>query len=646
MGKNSNNSGLVADTLFNYLRDVIYNPASASLNIKELPEEFRDLGKGLQYFSNCIIEATTLAKEMARGNLNCALPPPGNELAASLKTLHSSLKHLTWQTQQVAKGDYSQRVDFMGDFSEAFNNMIVQLDERWQVTQNEKTRLKRNVELILTNCPDPILLFDKQNRLSYVSSSFIALCSGATFSGVVGKHVSELFTPFVPEGFSQHIESMFNAAVIKNHTENTRQYIDFRQNGNARHYQLQVTPMLAENGKTDGVLLFMHDITELTRSKELAERSSRAKSEFLARMSHEMRTPMNAVLGMTAVYGASRDPEKRDYCVKKIGDASRHLLGVINDILDMSNIDADKFTLTPGKLDFKKMIDRIIEAFKFKVEIRKQNFTVKIADTIPQFIVADEQRLSQTISNILSNAVKFTHDGGDIFFTAENVFEDEHTCSIQFTVKDNGIGISKERQSALFSPFEQADGGVARKYDGTGLGLIIAKRIAEMMGGSITIDSEPGKGSSFVLEVTVKKAGTEVENDNIPEDGLFAGRNILLAEDVEINREIILSLLEHTDAGFITATDGAEAFETYAADPEFFDLILMDINMPVMDGYNATRCIRNSGLPGSDIIPIIALTANMFQEDIDKCLDSGMDGHIGKPVDAGKLIAQLKKHLL
>jgi len=394
----------------------------------------------------------------------------------------------------------------------------------------------------------------------------------------------------------------------------------------------------------------------------------RAKSEFLARMSHEMRTPMNAIIGMTTLAKTADTPARAAYCLDKISDASQHLLGVIDNILDMSKFTADKFVLSLSECNFAHMVQRVISTLHFRVEERKQTLSVDLDGDIPATLLTDEQRLAQVIANLLSNAIKFTPEQGAISLTARKIAEEDGICTIRCIVQDTGIGISEEQQKRLFISFEQLDGGFSRKFEGTGLGLAISKRIVDLMDGRIWLTSELGKGSVFTFEIKAQ-AGTRKEappimpddsdalSDATPQahdtqdcaqDGaaLFAGRRVLLAEDVEINQEIVASLLEDTGIELVFACDGAEAVATFSAAPEKYDLILMDLHMPEMDGYEATRRIRASGLPGADTLPIIAMTANTFREDIDRCLASGMNGHIAKPIDLSLLIAELKKYLL
>jgi len=273
-----------------------------------------------------------------------------------------------------------------------------------------------------------------------------------------------------------------------------------------------------------------------------------------------------------------------------------------------------------------------------------------VAGNVPGAIVSDEQRLSQVIANLLSNAVKFTPENGDISLSVSFEGEENGECRLQFEVKDSGIGISPEQQSRLFSSFTQADATVSRKYGGTGLGLAISKSIVEMMNGKIWIESVLGAGANFMFTILAARGSAEAEDkvhgSDENEDGIFAGHTILMAEDVEINREIMLALLEHTGIRIECVENGREALDVYSANPSGYELVLMDIQMPEMDGYEAARAIRALGTTQALVVPIIAMTANVFREDIEKCLAAGMNGHVGKPIDSAAVIRMLRMHLL
>ena len=389
----------------------------------------------------------------------------------------------------------------------------------------------------------------------------------------------------------------------------------------------------------------------LAGAKEIAEQGNRAKSAFLANMSHELRTPMNSIIGMTTIGLTGTDIDRKDYSLRKINDASKHLLGIINDILDISKIEAGKFEISEMRFNFARMIQRIVGVVNIRADEKMQNLMVYIDEAIPTVLYGDDQRLAQVLTNLLGNAIKFTPDNGTIGLNAYFSGEENGTCTIKFTVTDTGIGISPEQQAHLFQSFNQAESNTTRKFGGTGLGLTISKDIIEMMGGKIWIDSELGKGAvfSFIvpLKRVVQKAPLAIEKDADPDIiQSFEGFRILLAEDIAINREIVMTLLEPTLLKIDCAANGQEAVHTYCEAAEEYDMIFMDIQMPEMDGYEATRRIRALGTENSKTIPIIAMTANVFKEDIKKCLDAGMDGHIGKPIDLDEVMQILREYLI
>jgi len=517
-------------------------------------------------------------------------------------------------------------------------------------------------------------------------------------------------------------------------------------------------------------------------AKNKSNRESRHKSAFLANMSHEIRTPMNAITGMITIGKAASDIERKDYCFNKIHDAANHLLGVINDILDMSKIEANKFELVPAEFGLEKMLRRVVNVNTFRMDEKHLKFSVNIDRSIPGTLIGDDQRLAQVITNLLGNAVKFTPEHGAISFTVRLAEKVNNMYTLQFSVSDTGIGIPLEQQAKIFQSFEQAESSTTRKYGGTGLGLSISKSIIDMMGGKIWVESEPGKGSTFIfkvqmargteerqkrlsdvnlknirvlavdddpdvltyfsdiaqgfgimcdtanngekaLELVEKKDGyhiyfidltmpnmngiqlacelksrkpensvvimissfewsavaeeaksagvdkflskplfpsaiAEVINECLGVDkqqaekaqsanivGIYEGRRILLAEDVEINREIVQTLLEPTRLEINCAENGEEAVKMFKAAPNKYDMIFMDIQMPEMDGYEATRRIRAMNDSRAKTVPIIAMTANVFREDVEKCLMTGMNDHIGKPINFDEILNCLNSYM-
>jgi signal transduction histidine kinase/CheY-like chemotaxis protein len=538
----------------------------------------------------------------------------------------------------------------------------------------------------------------------------------------------------------------------------------------------------------------------LVEAREEALQGARAKSDFLANMSHEIRTPMNAIIGMTTIAKSTSDVERKNSCLIKIEDASNHLLGVINDVLDMSKIDANKLELAFVSFNFEKMLQRVVNVINFRVDEKKQNFSVRIDWNIPRFLIGDDQRLAQVITNLVGNAVKFTPQEGSISLNTQLAKEENDVCVIQIEVKDTGIGISDEQKARLFNSFSQADSNTSRKYGGTGLGLAISKRIVEMMGGKIWIESVPGEGSTFAFTIQaardanrpeegilskginwgnvrilcvdddeyIRESFTELareagficdvvpsgeaalaalekplpsgeqnfydiyfvdwrmtgmngietsrkireyvelkslarpaiimisagEFDSIEKEARsagvdtflakplfpsslmdiinqcmgrenylaaeevpqgaddFTGRKIIVAEDVDINREIVAALLEPTNITVDFAENGAEALRLFKEAPASYSMIFMDVQMPEMDGYEATRKIRETEIDlarnsaeSVRPIPIIAMTANVFREDVERCLAAGMNGHVGKPLDFGDVLDKLRHYL-
>jgi signal transduction histidine kinase len=396
----------------------------------------------------------------------------------------------------------------------------------------------------------------------------------------------------------------------------------------------------------------------------VARAASQAKSDFLANMSHEIRTPMNAVIGMTTIAKGATDIKRKDYALERIEEASKLLLGVVNNVLDMSKIEAGKFELSPVEFDLAQLVERVVGIVGVKFEEKHLRFETAIDEAIPRHLAGDDQRLAQVMTNLLGNAAKFTPEGGFVGLSVRSVEADEGHCTVRIEVRDTGIGISEKQRAQLFTSYGQAESSTARSFGGTGLGLAISKRIVEMMDGTIGVDSTPGEGSTFWFTVKLKQstheggdgeaaagAGDAVGGTagsgagGIAGTANFKGRHILLAEDVEVNREIVHVLLEPTHIEIDSATNGIEALDMFTKDPGRYDLIFMDVQMPEMDGLEATRRIRALEAPQAQTVPIVAMTANVFREDIEKCLAAGMNDHVGKPLDFDEVIAKLRLYL-
>jgi signal transduction histidine kinase len=417
------------------------------------------------------------------------------------------------------------------------------------------------------------------------------------------------------------------------------------------------TPVLLNRIKTHlGIDEIIRERTqqliERDKAREAAEAASQSKTFFLANMSHEIRTPMNAIIGMTMIAKKTNDITEKDRALDKISDASSHLLGIINDILDMAKIEAGKMELVLTNFHLEKMLQKMITLIQVRADEKRLNLSLNIdADTIPYFVMGDEQRLAQVLMNLLSNAVKFTPEGGNICLRASLVCDIDGQCELLFEVMDDGIGITAEQQLKLFDAFEQGGSGVTRIYGGTGLGLTITKRIVNLMGGEIWIESELGKGSNFKFNIKVER-GSECESeepgigDFTCETGMYKNNYLLLAEDVEINREIVTTLLEDTGLIIDCAENGKEALDMITAAPDKYDIVFMDVQMPIMNGLEATKEIRALPERKRGKLPIVAMSANVFTDDIEACFLAGMDDHLGKPLDFDKVLEKLRTYLL
>jgi signal transduction histidine kinase len=382
-------------------------------------------------------------------------------------------------------------------------------------------------------------------------------------------------------------------------------------------------------------------------AENMEKMASEPGRDFLSRMSHEIRTPVAAIVGMAAIAEKTEDMAKIRSCLAKIKDGSAHLIGIINDILDFSKLEAGKLMLNEEPFILSEDLEFIDSMFKERAAEKNLNLKVTVSNVEHDCLITDKLRLNQVLINLLSNAVKFTPSGGSIEVKAEEEFYQDGVGVYRFAVSDTGIGIEPQQAKKLFTPFTQANEKISSAYGGTGLGLVISKNIVQLMSGDIEIDTAPGKGTTFYFTIKVKaEFGDAVqkiqESDSMPD---FSGKRMLIVDDIEINREICLELFRETGADMETASNGQEAFEKYFNNPEYYyDMILMDMRMPVLDGCESTKMIRGCKKKDARSVFIVAMTANVLEEEIKQAQNAGMNAHIAKPLnitDAFKVIKNL-----
>ncbi|AEF84425.1 signal transduction histidine kinase [Treponema primitia ZAS-2] len=525
---------------------------------------------------------------------------------------------------------------------------LTEIVEEQKKIEEQKTLL----DTIFSASPDLIWYKDIAGRYLTVNPRF-ASAAGREADEIVGSLAEDVFSPE-----NTNLSMQRDLGVIESrkplYSEERLVFAD----GHEEVLDMVRTPIFDSDNNPVGVLGFARDVSvrvnmenelrktqiDLEKAVTDANNANRHKGDFLARMSHEIRTPMNAIIGMTGIVKkklASGDADMEDMQanLRQIETSSQHLLGLLNDILDISKIEAGKIELSDETVDMKKLARTVETIIKPRCDEKNIIFDMNLEISPPGSFKLDPLRLRQVLINLLGNAVKFTPECGRIEFSITEQEKRDGKTLVGFLVRDNGIGIPKGAQEFLFKPFEQASAQTAKTYGGTGLGLAISKNIVQLFGGDIALESEEGKGSAFSFSLWFSDEAAEQVEELSPQntENRLAGKKALLVDDVEINRLIAVNLLEFTGIEFDEAEDGIMAVKKFNESAEhFYDIIYMDVQMPNMDGYEATTAIRALDRADAKTVPIVALTANAFKDDIDRAIASGMNAHLAKPLELDK----------
>jgi signal transduction histidine kinase len=528
---------------------------------------------------------------------------------------------------------------------------------------------KAYTDMLLESCPNIILLLDNEGRLVLNTRMFLTLAGIHNFDIVKNKPYDEILAPYFDAAALEHFKAAVADVVSTKKTTNLNLWIDFSRQGEERYYSIELRSIGsargADAGITAGALAVFADLTDILREKEKAEAANSAKSDFLAVMSHEIRTPMNAILGLNELLSRSELDATQSKYLTDIRKSAQSLLTIINDILDFSKIEAGKMSMINGDYNLRSLLDNLQAMFEIMFKEKKLDFHFHVEDSLPAFVCGDENRLRQVLTNLLSNAMKYTPQGKVRFsawLSVDNPLSTDSGQSsdsplsgeeqsgeipqtyLRFDIQDTGIGIREEDAGKLFKPFEQLDTRKNRNVVGTGLGLAICYKLCRLMGGDLWLKSEYGAGSVFSVAipyVPAEESAEEAVAGNLKE---FSARGvkILVVDDIEINLELTGAMLSSFDIDFDLTTKGEEALELAQANT--YDMIFMDHMMPGMDGIETTRRIRELKSPCASV-PIIALTANVINGAESMFLEHRFNGFLAKPIEFASLNLCLRKWL-
>jgi two-component system sensor histidine kinase/response regulator len=515
----------------------------------------------------------------------------------------------------------------------------------FDITEQKKSAERlRQLSAAIEASPSPVVISNAQGVIEYVNPKFETLLGYESADALQCRLDFFVSRP----SDKQHYQALWQQSRFEQDWH--YDILHRHRRGHEIWMSVSISPIFNENQHITHYVAVFEDIevrknaeAQLLAAKDAADQANRLKSDFLANMSHEIRTPMNAILGMTHLtLKTELTPRQRDY-LQKTSSAAESLLHILNDILDFSKIEADRLhiELTPFRLA--SVMEQLSAMHQIRAEEKGLQLSVSIAPDCPPALIGDPLRLGQILNNLVSNAIKFTNEGV-IQVHVERVAEIGSQIRLHLWVQDSGIGLSKAQIARLFQPFVQADGSTTRKYGGTGLGLSISKRLVQLMGGDIWVESIPYQGSTFHFTLNLEKSAeltTSSEPSIRPDGQLLHGVRILLVEDNPLNQQVASELLSSVGASVILAQHGGEALGWMSADPLPCDLILMDLQMPVLDGIESTRLIRSD--PRLQQLPIVAMTAHAMSDERQRCLDNGMNDYVTKPIQPNVLFATIAK---